>query len=119
MAAGRGGHQMDEALTKIREAAVADLRGHWGAAYEIWFEAGQYCAMRRDNGAIVRCGGADGLRREMERTMRPGRYVAEALAGRARVGRASPELAWLWGAWPRVAWPVARYHGTARLWAAR
>lgn len=56
---------MDEALAKIREAAVADLREHWGAAYEIWFEAGQYCAMRRDNGAIVRCGGADGLRREI------------------------------------------------------
>jgi hypothetical protein len=42
------------------------LRREWGHAYAIWFQAGQYCACRRDNAAICRRRTADGLRTEMD-----------------------------------------------------
>ncbi len=41
------------------------LRREWGHAYAIWFQAGQYCACRRDNAAICRLA-TDDLRREMD-----------------------------------------------------
>ena len=41
------------------------LRRGWAHAYVIWFQAGQYGACRRDNGAICRRVRAEDLRREM------------------------------------------------------
>ncbi len=52
-------------LTRFREADLAELQHNWGGAYRVWYEAGQFCAMRRDNGAIVRCGDANGLHDEI------------------------------------------------------
>ena len=52
-------------LARLRDADLAELRHHWASAYRIWFQAGQFCAMRRDNGSVVRCGDADGLHREI------------------------------------------------------
>jgi hypothetical protein len=34
--------------------ALADLRHHWGEAYEISYRLGQYRAARRDDGSVVR-----------------------------------------------------------------
>lgn len=52
------------------DAAVAAdlelLRREWGHAYVIWFQAGLYCACRRDNAAICRCPKAEDLRREID-----------------------------------------------------
>ena len=52
------------------DAAVIEdlelLRREWGHAYAIWFQAGQYCACRRDNAAICRRPATDDLRREMD-----------------------------------------------------
>ena len=42
------------------------LRREWGHAYVIWFQAGQYCACRRDNAAICRRPKPDDLRQEMD-----------------------------------------------------
>ena len=42
------------------------LRREWGHAYLVWFQAAQYCACRRDNGAVCRQATAEDLRREME-----------------------------------------------------
>jgi hypothetical protein len=42
------------------------LRREWGHAYAIWFQAGQYCACRRDNAAICRRPATDDLRKEMD-----------------------------------------------------
>jgi len=40
---------------------LADLRHHWGEAYDISYRAGQYRAVRRDDGSTVRAGSAGGL----------------------------------------------------------
>jgi hypothetical protein len=52
------------------DAAVIEdlelLRREWGHAYAIWFQAGQYCACRRDNAAICRRPATEDLRREMD-----------------------------------------------------
>ena len=55
----------DLAIARMREADLADLRWHWGEVYAIWWQAGQFCAARRDTGAICRRPGADALRREL------------------------------------------------------
>jgi hypothetical protein len=53
----------------IEDSAVRDaldlLRREWGHGYLVWYQAGRYCAMRRDNGAICRRPAADELRVEM------------------------------------------------------
>jgi hypothetical protein len=53
-----------------QDAAVIEdlelLRREWGHAYAIWFQAGQYCACRRDNAALCRRPATDDLRREMD-----------------------------------------------------
>lgn len=41
------------------------LRREWDHAYVIWFQAGQYCAARRDNAAICRRPKAEDLRIEV------------------------------------------------------
>jgi hypothetical protein len=46
----------DNELDHIPDTELAELRQNWDYAYRIWYEAGQFCAMRRDNGAIVRRG---------------------------------------------------------------
>jgi hypothetical protein len=46
--------------------ALSLLRREWGHAYLVWFQAGRYCACRRDNGAICRRSTAEDLRREMD-----------------------------------------------------
>ncbi|MFI5063625.1 MAG: hypothetical protein ACHP9Z_06585 [Streptosporangiales bacterium] len=53
----------DPAIVRMREADLADLRWHWGEAYAIWYQAGQFCAARRDTGAICRRPEADALHR--------------------------------------------------------
>ena len=55
----------DDALTQLRNDDLDWLRYHWGDAYRIWFGAGQFCAMRRDTGAVVRCVDAGALREEI------------------------------------------------------
>jgi hypothetical protein len=48
-----------------RGRELADLSYHWGTAYRIFFEAGQFVAQRRDTEALVRCGTAAGLHEEI------------------------------------------------------
>jgi hypothetical protein len=48
-----------------RGLELAGLQYHWGTAYRITFEAGQFCAWRRDTGAAVRHGTAAGLHAEI------------------------------------------------------
>jgi hypothetical protein len=55
----------DSELTRIRDAELAELRQNWDHVYRVWYEAGQFCAMRRDDGAIVRRGDADDLHDEI------------------------------------------------------
>jgi hypothetical protein len=45
---------------------LAWLRAEWGHAYVVWYQAGQFCGCRRDNGAICRRGNADDLRKELD-----------------------------------------------------
>ena len=52
----------DAVVTKDLEL----IRREWGHAYAIWFQAGQYCACRRDNAAICRRPATGDLRREMD-----------------------------------------------------
>lgn len=54
-------------LTRIRGAKVAELAYHWGDAYAITWEAGQFVARRRDDGSVVRCPEAAGLYDEIRR----------------------------------------------------
>lgn len=42
------------------------LRREWDHGYLIWYQAGQYCACRRDNAAICRRVTAEELRTEMD-----------------------------------------------------
>ena len=41
---------MTEGAALVKDLEL--LRREWGHAYAIWFQAGQYCACRRDNAAI-------------------------------------------------------------------
>jgi hypothetical protein len=41
--------------------ALADLRHHWGEAYEINYRLGQYRAVRKDDGSMVRADSAGEL----------------------------------------------------------
>ena len=47
--------------------ALADLRHHWGEAYEISYRAGQYRAVRRDDGSMIRRDDPAGLLEEIRR----------------------------------------------------
>jgi len=51
--------------THRRGQDLPELQHHRGTAYRITFEAGQFCARRRDTGAAVRCGTAAGLHAEI------------------------------------------------------
>ena len=42
------------------------LHREWGHGYVIWFQAGLYCACRRDNAAICRRVRAEDLRCELD-----------------------------------------------------
>jgi hypothetical protein len=44
-----------------RHADLAYLTWHWGAAYEITYRLGQYRAVRRDDGAMIRADSAGDL----------------------------------------------------------
>lgn len=48
-----------------RDRDLADLRHHWGSAYRISWQAGLFCAERRDNGARVRPATASELSAEI------------------------------------------------------
>jgi hypothetical protein len=54
----------------IEDAGVIEslelLRREWGHVYAIWFQAGMYCACRRDNAAICRRPNPEDLRREID-----------------------------------------------------
>ncbi len=58
----------------IQDAEVIEslelLRREWGHAYVIWYQAGQYCACRRDNAAICRRLKPNDLRMEMDMDFR-------------------------------------------------
>ena len=56
-----------EALRRFRAAKLAGLTFHWGDAYAITWEAGQFVARRRDDGSVVRCPEAAGLYDEIRR----------------------------------------------------
>jgi hypothetical protein len=49
-------------IVNLKETHLVRLHFDWGPAYKIWYQAGQYCAMRRDNGAICRDGDPEALR---------------------------------------------------------
>lgn len=42
------------------------LRWEWGHAYHIWWQGGEFHAMRRDNGAVCHCPHAGRLVREIQ-----------------------------------------------------
>ena len=44
-----------------RGGELDSLRFHWGTAYEIGYRLGQYRAVRRDDGSVVRADSADEL----------------------------------------------------------
>lgn len=44
-----------------RTGELAELRFHWGAAYEIGYGLGQYRAVRRDDRSVVRADSAEQL----------------------------------------------------------
>jgi hypothetical protein len=48
-----------------RDRDLADLRYHWGEAYAISWQSGQFRAARRDTGAAVLTSTAAGLRAEI------------------------------------------------------
>ncbi len=52
-------------LARERVRELEDLRHHWEDAYMFGWRAGQYWAMRRDNGAIMRHPDPAVLRREV------------------------------------------------------
>lgn len=53
-------------MTEEVRADLDLLRREWGHGYVIWFQAGQYCAARRDNAAICRRPQAEDLCREID-----------------------------------------------------
>jgi hypothetical protein len=67
--------------THRRGQDLAELQYHWGTAYRITFEAGQFCARRRDTGAAVRCGTAAGLHAEILTDYRARPVPRDLLAG--------------------------------------
>lgn len=56
---------MTESEAQQRDRDLADLRHHWGSAYRISWQAGLFCAERRDNGARVRTATASELSSEI------------------------------------------------------
>ncbi len=54
--------QQAEDETRQRSRALADLRWHWGDAYQISFVHGMFRAERRDDGAAVSAASASALR---------------------------------------------------------
>jgi hypothetical protein len=65
----------DELPSVIRASAADDptvqprldlLRREWDGSYVIWFQASQFHAMRRDDGARCHRASAEDLRREMD-----------------------------------------------------
>jgi hypothetical protein len=44
----------EEQEARQRGHDLADLRLHWGRAYVITWQSGQFCTERRDTGAVVR-----------------------------------------------------------------
>jgi hypothetical protein len=54
-----------ESIGNGRQAILDALAAVWGEWYQTWWEAGQYVARRRDDGAICRRGAASDLEREM------------------------------------------------------
>lgn len=53
-------------LTGIPAGELAALRREWGHAYHVWWQAGEFHAMRRDNGAVCHCADAGQLVRELQ-----------------------------------------------------
>jgi hypothetical protein len=48
------------------DARLDALRREWGHAYHIWWQGGEFHAMRRDNGAVCHCPHAGHLVREIQ-----------------------------------------------------
>lgn len=48
-------------VRRVRGRELADLRWHWGDAYEFSWAAGLYQARRRDTGDLLACSGVRGL----------------------------------------------------------
>jgi len=56
---------MTDGQAQQRANDLANLRYHWGSAYRISWQAGQFCAERLDNGARVRTSTASKLSAEI------------------------------------------------------
>lgn len=71
------------------DGPLAGLAWHWGSAYEISYERGQYRAVRRDDGSVVRADTAGELLREIraDYAVRP---VPRGPSSRCGPGTASP-----------------------------
>ena len=52
-------------MTRPSKLRLDLLRREWDSAYVIWFQAGDFCAMCRDNGARCHRASAEDLRREI------------------------------------------------------
>jgi hypothetical protein len=48
-------------LARLRERQLADLRWHWGDAYEFGWADGSFRAARRDTGEVITCRTGEGL----------------------------------------------------------
>jgi hypothetical protein len=53
-------------LADLPDAGLDVLRREWGHAYHIWWQGGEFHAMRRDNGAVCHCPHAGHLVREIQ-----------------------------------------------------
>jgi hypothetical protein len=54
-------------MTPVSAADLAQLRYHWGEAYEIGWDCGSFWFRRRDNGAMLQCSAAVALWGEIRR----------------------------------------------------
>jgi hypothetical protein len=51
----------DDFLARQRGSQIADLRWHWGEAYEIGWTDGKFTAERRDDGDLLTASSAEEL----------------------------------------------------------
>jgi hypothetical protein len=62
----RKGSTMGSGLAASPDQALAELQHQWDGFYSVWFQSGEFHAMRRDNGAICHRPDPDELAREIQ-----------------------------------------------------
>jgi hypothetical protein len=62
---GEEGRKASE-LADVPDVQLDALRREWGHAYHIWWQGGEFHAMRRDNGAVCHCPCAGQLVKEIQ-----------------------------------------------------